>query len=100
MKIYFMNYIWEYWKALSLKGAGGIGWGIGLGVLEHSGFVSELKNSSFLSSLSPGSDKEVVDIMKEDNKCEIMKYLWHVCYIFALIVRIGYLINLLSPKTN
>ena len=57
-----MSYIWEYWKALSLKGAGGTGWGIGLGVLEHSGFVSELKNSSFLSSLPPGSDKEVVDI--------------------------------------
>ena len=63
-----MNYIWEYWKALSLKGAGGIGWGIGLGVLEHSGFVTELKNSSFLSSLSPGSDKYVVDINERGYK--------------------------------
>ena len=61
MKIYIVNYIWEYWKALSLKGAGGTGSGIGLGVLEHSALVSEFESSSCFASLSSVSDRKAMN---------------------------------------
>ena len=61
MRIQILNYIWEYWKALSFKGAGGTGSGIGLGVLEPSALVSELESSSCFVSLSSVSDRKAMN---------------------------------------